>query len=81
MSVQSAPKYSKDAPFEDPIIRCDSCQAIFLREKIHKFGCCPECGNRRVRNVLVMKPDEFRKVKEMGIDPEFLALFEEVGDE
>lgn len=63
-------------PFSDPVLRCDSCQHVFLREIIHELGCCPECGNRRVRNVLILKPEEMERLKKEGIDPEFLALFE-----
>lgn len=65
-------------PFADPVVRCDSCQAIVHRRHIHKMGCCPECGNRRFRNVLTLKGKEMKRLKKEGIDPEFLALFEEV---
>lgn len=65
-------------PFPDPIVRCDSCQAIVHRRHIHKMGCCPECGNRRFRNVLTLKSKEMERLKKEGIDPEFLALFEGV---
>lgn len=64
--------------FPDPIVRCDSCQAIVYRKHLHKLGCCPECGNRRVRNVLTLKPKEMKRLKKDGVDPEFLSLFEGV---
>ena len=65
-------------PFPDPVVRCDSCQAIVHRRHIHKMGCCPECGNRRFRNALTLKEKEMKRLKKEGIDPEFLALFEGV---
>jgi hypothetical protein len=64
--------------FPDPIVRCDSCQAIVHRRHIHKMGCCTECGNRRFRNVLILKESEMKRLKKEGVDPEFLALFEGV---
>ena len=63
--------------FPDPIVRCDSCQAIVHRRHIHQAGCCPECGNRRFRNVLTLKETEMKALRKTKIDPEFLALFEE----
>lgn len=62
--------------FPDPIVRCDSCADIVHRQHIHQFGCCPNCGNRRFRNVLILKETEMEKLRDDGIDPEFLALFE-----
>ena len=78
---ENAPKYSKDAPFTDPVVRCDSCQSLVLREKMLKIGMCTECGNRRMRSVQIMKPEEWQQVKSWGVDPDFIALFEEVADE
>jgi len=75
------PKYDVDGPFMDPIVRCCDCAKIIMREAIKKFGSCPSCGNRRVRNVLSMTPEEFEKLKEKNIDPDYLALFEGVEDE
>lgn len=65
-------------PFPDPIIRCDSCQAIVHRRHISQMGCCHECGNRRFRNALTLKEEEMEQLKKDGVDPEFLAIFEEV---
>jgi len=76
----SAPKYSKDAPFTDPLVRCDSCQELVERDKNHKVGGCPRCGNRRFRNILGMSLEEWEKVNEMDLDPDWLALFEVVND-
>jgi predicted RNA-binding Zn-ribbon protein involved in translation (DUF1610 family) len=71
-------KYSKDGEFTDPIVRCTECQGIIFREKLQTIGMCPKCGNRRVRNVLTMNEKELAFVKEKGIDPDFLKLFEMV---
>jgi hypothetical protein len=74
----SSQKFGKDAPFNDPVVRCDSCAVLIQRERIHKLGMC-ECGNRRVRNVVAMTPEEWDKVKSWdGIDPDWLALFQAV---
>jgi len=69
-------KYHKDAPFQDPVLRCDSCQKLMLNTIMHALGKCPNCGNRKVRNVTTMNNDEYDWMKEKNIDPEFLALFE-----
>ena len=71
------PNYDKDGPFGDPIVRCTECQKIVYRDTIKVMGMC-SCGNRRVRNVLTLSEDEMADLKEKGIDPEFLALFEGV---
>jgi len=52
------PKYDTDGPFNDPVVRCCDCQLLILRETIQKTSGCPECGCRRVRNVLNMSPKE-----------------------
>ena len=65
-------------PFSDPVVRCDSCRALILRSSIHTLGLCPKCGNRRIRNVLVLSTEEMFQLKQWGIDPKFIALFEEV---
>lgn len=62
--------------FSDPVVRCDSCQSLIRRETIKDSGCCDSCGNRRVRNVQVIKENEMKQLKEWNIDPQFLALFE-----
>lgn len=71
-----SPKLKQDFP--DPVVRCDSCHVIVHRQHIHRVGCCPECGNRRFRNVLTLKEQEMEDLKKTNIDPEFLALFEGV---
>lgn len=69
-------KYDKDGPFNDPIVRCASCQKIILRETIRDAGMCPVCGNRRVTNVLLLSEEEMANLKTRNIDPDFLELFE-----
>jgi predicted nucleic acid-binding Zn-ribbon protein len=73
-------KYSKDGEFTDPIVRCCECSNIIVRKNIGKFGGCPKCGNRRVRNVLNMTDEEMDSLRNKGIDEEFLSLFEGVSD-
>ncbi len=71
-------KYGKDGEFQDPIVRCDSCQAINTREEIQKFGSCKQCDSRRVRNVLTLTKEEYAYLEGLHIDEDFLSLFEEV---
>jgi len=63
--------------FDDPVVRCTECQLMITREEIQRHGCCPDCGNRRMRNVLTMLPGERERLRELGHDG-FLSLFEEV---
>lgn len=76
-------KYGKDSKqFNDPVVRCDSCQKLIFRKDIQKYGLCSGCGNTRVRNVLVLTPDEMCQMKRWAgdgeIDEDFLKLFESV---
>jgi Zn finger protein HypA/HybF involved in hydrogenase expression len=61
--------------FTDPVVRCTDCQRLITRAEIRKYGLCPDCGNKRVRNVLVLSGKEVERLKEMDIDPAFLAEF------
>ena len=77
----SAPEYSKDAPFTDPVVRCDSCNKLNRRESVQKHGYCVHCGNRKVRAVNMMTVPELEEVKTWeGIDPKWIALFEVVDE-
>lgn len=67
--------YSKDDPFHDPVVRCDSCKQLLFVADLKKTGKC-ECGNRKVRNVLSLSFWEIVRAKTRKIDPEFLRLFE-----
>lgn len=80
MNVISASfqKYGKDAPFEDPVVRCDSCQTMIFRKELTTLGRCPKCGRRKVRNCDVFSEAEFQRMRDKGVDPDFLALFEGV---
>ena len=64
----------------DPVLRCDSCQQLAKLEALHELGCCPKCGNKRMRSVNILNENEKAKVSEWGFD-EFLAAFEAVPDE
>jgi uncharacterized CHY-type Zn-finger protein len=70
-------KYSKDGDFTDPVVRCDSCAKITLTSELKRIGCCPNCGNRKVRNLLVFNEQELAQMKAWGVDPDFLAVFEQ----
>ena len=67
-------KYDWNMPFNDPVVRCDSCQALLRREDIRALGSCT-CGNRKIRNLLVCNDEEMEQMRAWGIDPEFLAVF------
>lgn len=70
-------KYGKDAEFQDPVVRCDSCLKIIRLESLRQLGMC-ECGNRKVRNMQTYNEAEEAQMKEWGVDPDFLALFQVV---
>jgi predicted RNA-binding Zn-ribbon protein involved in translation (DUF1610 family) len=55
-----------DEGLTDPVMRCDSCQALIRRATIHKFGSCDKCGNRRIRNVTVFNEEEKKQIEEWG---------------
>lgn len=76
---EDAPKYSRDAPFEDPVVRCDSCQTLLLCTELRKLGRCAKCGGHKVRNVFSFSEGEWKIMKEeWQVDPEFLKLFEPI---
>ena len=70
-------KYSKDGPFIEPVVRCDSCVELILVKDLKEIGMCPECGNTRIRNVKTLSESEMSDMKAKGIDPDWIALFEE----
>lgn len=70
-------KYDGDS-FNDPAVRCTECQRIIFQEEVAKLGKCPNCGCRKVRNILTLSDSEALLFKNKGIDPEFLELFEVV---
>jgi hypothetical protein len=71
-------EYSKDGAFNDPVLRCDSCATLVFKEDLLKVGSCINCGSRKVRNVQIIKPEEMNTMKHRNVDPDFIALFEEV---
>ena len=71
----SVEKYSKDGPFSDPVVRCDGCHTLVQTKKLQSIGCCPKCGNTRVRNVKTISGEEWKELQDWGIDTDFLALF------
>jgi hypothetical protein len=73
-------KYGKDAPFTDPVVRCDSCNKIIRSSTLRKLGMC-ECGNRKIRNLQTFTPEERKQMEEWGIDPDFLAQFQAVDND
>lgn len=52
----------------DPVLRCDSCQKLVQLVTLHKLGCCPGCGNKRIRNLTVMSERELNQVREWGFE-------------
>jgi len=73
-------KYSFDGPFKEPVVKCDSCQEILLRQRLQQTGKCPHCGNTRVRNVNNMTEADAAKAKKWAeeglLDADWLTLFE-----
>ena len=75
MKNQPQPKYHRDAPFDDPIVRCTECQTLAYRGHLTKEGMCSKCGNRRFRNVMTLNAEEMKELVSKKVDPDFLALF------
>lgn len=72
--------YGKDGDFNDPVVRCDSCQKLLRMERLRDRGKCT-CGARKVRNVQSFTAEERGKMDGWGIDPAFIALFQESSDD
>lgn len=73
-------KYGKEAPFNDPVVRCDSCKNLIFTDKLKKIGKCPHCGNRKVREVRHLTESEMHVLHGSDIDPDFIAMFAPVED-
>ena len=67
----------EDQEFNDPVLRCDSCQALVKRTTLHKLGKCPACGNKRMRNLTVFNDEEKAQLEAWGF-AEFAAEYGEV---
>lgn len=66
--------------FSDPVLRCDSCQALVKRTTLHKLGCCDKCGNKRMKNLTVFNEDEKAEMEEWGFQ-DFVNEYKAVDDE
>ncbi len=73
-------KIQDEGEFTDPVLRCDSCQALVKRETLHKLGACPECGNKRMRDLTVFNEKERDQLLEWGFD-DFVNEYEGVDHE
>lgn len=73
---EQLPKYHKDRPFEDPMLRCDLCNKLIPALRLRSLGMC-ECGSRKVRNVLTISGGEMEELRGK-VDEAWLALFGEV---
>jgi len=78
-----------EAGINDPVMRCNGCAALVHRAFLHKYGKCHSCGNLRYVPAYVIKEEEMEGLKngtlnlEVGeyvIDPDWLVMFEGVGD-
>jgi hypothetical protein len=70
-------KYDSGA-FCDPAVRCTECQRIIFQAEVEAIGRCPNCGCRKVRNIVTLSDSEQKLMKNKNVDPEFLAEFEVV---
>lgn len=70
--------YSDDGPFSDPVVRCHECRKLLLLEKLLQEGCCKHCGCRKVSKVRRLNDEDLALITRWGVDPEWLALFQEV---
>lgn len=70
-------KYSREGSQLDPAYRCCSCRTINTGKQLAKFGFCTNCAKRRFEEIKMMSKEEAAKLKEQGVDPLFLLLFEE----
>ena len=66
--------------FNDPVLRCDSCSKIVKRSSLHKFGSCPDCGNKRIRNLTIFNSEERSQMIKWGFES-FVNEYQAVGDE
>ena len=67
--------------FNEPVLRCDSCNKIVSKGTITALGLCNHCGNKRFRPVDVIGELELMQIKKLDGSEAFLELFEEVPDE
>ena len=67
--------------FNEPVLRCDSCNKIVIKNAITTLGLCNHCGNKRFRSVDVISELELIQIKKLDGAEAFLELFKEVPDE
>ena len=72
------PKYSKEAPFMDPVLRCDGCGKLVRHAYLQEKGSCI-CGHKKVKEVRTLSQKEYDAVK--AEFPDFAAVFEARPDE
>lgn len=62
--------------FDEPILRCDSCNKIVVMRTIRDLGLCNHCGNKRFRSVDVISELELMQIEKLDGADAFLELFE-----
>src|SRR5262245_8791969 len=59
----------------DYIVRCNDCQKIVDYKTLTKLGMCDGCGCRRVKQINLLKQEEWDKIVSGEIDFEDRELF------
>ena len=74
--------YDPKGSFREPVLRCFRCHKLIKTDRVLNDGSCLHCGSKKVSNLgnSAVTEEEFNQMKEWGIDPEFLAEFQEVPD-
>lgn len=74
----------------DILLRCSDCNKLVSIGYIHVYGGCNHCGNKRLKSIMALTPEEHAalkdgtydlNMKDYKVDAEWLAEWEEVGDE
>lgn len=68
---------SENEGFNEPVLRCDSCKKMVVKDTINEIGMCNYCGNKRFRPVDVFNDDELVQIKKLDNSENFLMLFKE----
>ena len=72
---------TKMSSVELEVVRCCDCQALNTSYEIKQYGMCRDCGNKRMRNVLMINQKEYDDLKKKGVSDSFFELFEGVDSE
>lgn len=84
------PLHKYDTPYlSDPLVRCDNCAKLVLVQFVNKHSGCNHCGNKRFQQLYSMNGEELNALRDQEydlgmkyeIDPEFLAIFQAVGED